>query len=198
MHQNFVKSVGDPGDFPIPEVIGCVTEHLFRAVTVAILAQGTSWAVAVTQTFLDPRFNSGCPEPAPPRTRLRHVPAEAMSVGYFFQLRPRLGMTTHFATNLSVPGAPPTHIFARTDFFEVEDEGRHNWKNTWAFCVAMLVFPAFKKYVIFEATTHMARTLCPSGLRGWTQVPLAQAARVQIPQVSKSHVRKVITWNYVH
>ena len=30
--------------------------------------------------------------------------------------------------------------------------------------------------------TH--RTLCPSGLRGWTQVPLAQAAWVQIPQVS--------------
>jgi hypothetical protein len=29
-----------------------------------------------------------------------------------------------------------------------------------------------------------ARTLCPSGLRGWTQVPLAQAAWVQIPQVS--------------
>ena len=27
-------------------------------------------------------------------------------------------------------------------------------------------------------------TLCPSGLRGWTQVPLAQAAWVQIPQVS--------------
>jgi hypothetical protein len=28
------------------------------------------------------------------------------------------------------------------------------------------------------------RTLCPSGLRGWTQVPLARAAWVQIPQVS--------------
>ena len=30
------------------------------------------------------------------------------------------------------------------------------------------------------------KTLCPSGLRGWTQVPLAQAAWVQIPQVSIS------------
>ena len=30
------------------------------AVTVAILAQGTHWAVAVTQAFL-PRFDSGCP-----------------------------------------------------------------------------------------------------------------------------------------
>ena len=30
-----------------------------------------------------------------------------------------------------------------------------------------------------------ARTLCPSGLRGWTQVPLAQAAWVQIPQLSQ-------------
>ena len=35
--------------------------------------------------------------------------------------------------------------------------------------------------------THVARTsktVCPSGLRGWTQVPLAQAAWVQIPQLS--------------
>ena len=30
----------------------------------------------------------------------------------------------------------------------------------------------------------IALTLCPGGLRGWTQVPLAQAAWVQIPQVS--------------
>ena len=29
-----------------------------------------------------------------------------------------------------------------------------------------------------------SRTVCPSGLRGWTQVPLAQAAWVQIPQLS--------------
>ena len=33
-------------------------------------------------------------------------------------------------------------------------------------------------------TTQHSSTLCPSGLRGWTQVPLAQAAWVQIPQVS--------------
>ena len=31
---------------------------------------------------------------------------------------------------------------------------------------------------------NMHETLCPSGLRGWTQVPLARAAWVQIPQVS--------------
>ena len=30
----------------------------------------------------------------------------------------------------------------------------------------------------------VSRTLCPSGLRGWTQVPLARAAWAQIPQVS--------------
>ena len=30
----------------------------------------------------------------------------------------------------------------------------------------------------------IVRTVCPSGLRGWTQVPLAQAAWVQIPQLS--------------
>ena len=33
-------------------------------------------------------------------------------------------------------------------------------------------------------TRRTAKTLCPSGLRGWTQVPLARAAWVQIPQVS--------------
>ena len=31
---------------------------------------------------------------------------------------------------------------------------------------------------------HEKKTVCPSGLRGWTQVPLAQAAWVQIPQLS--------------
>ena len=36
-----------------------------------------------------------------------------------------------------------------------------------------------------------SRTLCPSGLRGWTQVPLAQAAWVQIPQVSLFGIRRV-------
>ena len=30
----------------------------------------------------------------------------------------------------------------------------------------------------------VTRTVCPSGLRGWTQVPLARAAWVQIPQLS--------------
>ena len=32
----------------------------------------------------------------------------------------------------------------------------------------------------------LGMTVCPSGLRGWTQVPLAQAAWAQIPQVSLS------------
>ena len=40
------------------------------------------------------------------------------------------------------------------------------------------------------------KTVCPSGLRGWTQVPLAQAAWVQIPQLSfisrsiRAHMRR--------
>ena len=37
---------------------------------------------------------------------------------------------------------------------------------------------------IDATTTFTSRTLCPSGLRGWTQVPLARAAWAQIPQVS--------------
>ena len=32
--------------------------------------------------------------------------------------------------------------------------------------------------------SKVPKTVCPSGLRGWTQVPLAQAAWVQIPQLS--------------
>ena len=42
--------------------------------------------------------------------------------------------------------------------------------------------------VLWDSTADIAKfafkTLCPSGLRGWTQVPLARAAWVQIPQVS--------------
>ena len=34
------------------------------------------------------------------------------------------------------------------------------------------------------AVVNVAKTVCPSGLRGWTQVPLAQAAWAQIPQLS--------------
>ena len=30
----------------------------------------------------------------------------------------------------------------------------------------------------------LCKTVCPSGLRGWTQVPLARAAWAQIPQLS--------------
>ena len=30
----------------------------------------------------------------------------------------------------------------------------------------------------------LPKTVCPSGLRGWTQVPLARAAWAQIPQLS--------------
>jgi hypothetical protein len=37
---------------------------------------------------------------------------------------------------------------------------------------------------VWHTTCMFVKTLCPSGLRGWTQVPLARAAWVQIPQVS--------------
>ena len=35
-----------------------------------------------------------------------------------------------------------------------------------------------------RSAQELPRTVCPSGLRGWTQVPLAQAAWAQIPQLS--------------
>ena len=53
-----------------------------RMFTVAILAQGTSWAVAVTQAFLGPGFNSGQARIA------KHQPPEA--VGGAQQLRSEL------------------------------------------------------------------------------------------------------------
>ena len=43
-----------------------------------------------------------------------------------------------------------------------------------------------------------AETLCPSGLRGWTQVPLARAARVQIPQVSVIHSSGASTLRHIY
>jgi hypothetical protein len=44
-------------------------------------------------------------------------------------------------------------------------------------------------YVFIDASSIflVAATVCPSGLRGWTQVPLAKAAWVQIPQLSLRH-----------
>ena len=39
------------------------------------------------------------------------------------------------------------------------------------------------------------KTVCPSGLRGWTQVPLARAAWVQIPQLS--FIAKAILFSYL-
>ena len=43
--------------------------------------------------------------------------------------------------------------------------------------------------VPFPRVRRPPRTVCPSGLRGWTQVPLARAAWVQIPQLSCYHYR---------
>ena len=40
------------------------------------------------------------------------------------------------------------------------------------------------KLLIGKVPNQTSKTLCPSGLRGWTQVPLARAAWVRIPQVS--------------
>ena len=43
------------------------------------------------------------------------------------------------------------------------------------------------KVVVMWAITNLAgccRTVCPSGLQGWTQVPLARVAWAQIPQLS--------------
>ena len=45
--------------------------------------------------------------------------------------------------------------------------------------------------LVVRLSLIIALTLCPSGLRGWTQVPLAQAAWVQIPQVS---FPRVVCW----
>ena len=42
-----------------------------------------------------------------------------------------------------------------------------------------------------EAANGSQSTVCPSGLRGWTQVPLVKTAWVQIPQLSHCFQRKL-------
>ena len=41
-------------------------------------------------------------------------------------------------------------------------------------------------YQLSYSRLSNTKAVCPSGLRGWTQVPLARAAWVQIPQLSFS------------
>ena len=43
---------------------------------------------------------------------------------------------------------------------------------------------AYKVVLLKFLFSPYGKTVCPSGLRGWTQVPLARAAWVRIPQLS--------------
>ena len=101
-------------------------------VTVAILAQGTHWAVATSQAFLE--------QPV------------------LFESRYHTSVTRY---------APRTTIFAPGVRISM---WRHR-KNLFEMLQTRFGF-------------DQSKTVCPSGLRGWTQVPLAQAAWVQIPQLS--------------
>ena len=52
-------------------------------------------------------------------------------------------------------------------------------------CFCFAKPPFLYSFLLTEALKLEAiRTVCPSGLRGWTQVPLAKAAWAQIPQLS--------------
>ena len=54
-------------------------------------------------------------------------------------------------------------------------------------CTVVDVSPYFHFFMSKLHGSQLMRfnkTVCPSGLRGWTQVPLARAAWVQIPQLS--------------
>ena len=57
-----------------------------------------------------------------------------------------------------------------------------------AACAARLPYAATPRCLVrcrqCGGRRSSSKTFCPSGLRGWTQVPLARAAWVQIPQVS--------------
>ena len=52
-----------------------------------------------------------------------------------------------------------------------------------------LIAAAFYSQMLYQLSysrlsSAVVKAVCPSGLRGWTQVPLARAAWVQIPQLS--------------
>ena len=75
-------------------------------------------------------------------------------------LPPARGRRTHVRANDGWGGGREVSIF--TGGFEIPPN-----KN---YCIKIYIF--------------QIQTICPSGLRRWTQVPLAQAAWVQIPQLS--------------
>ena len=52
------------------------------------------------------------------------------------------------------------------------------------FCLAKLPFLPYSFLLTEASKSEAIRTVCLSGLRGWTQVPLARPAWAQIPQVS--------------
>ena len=59
-------------------------------------------------------------------------------------------------------------------------------------CTAIIVV------LLANCTQRQAsKTVCPSGLRGWTRVPLAQAAWVQIPQLSSCALPRLPCLKYI-
>ena len=59
-------------------------------------------------------------------------------------------------------------------------------------CTAIIVV------LLANCTQRQAsKTVCPSGLRGWTRVPLAQAAWVQIPQLSSCVLPRLPCLKYI-
>ena len=76
----------------------------------------------------------------------------------------------------------------------------HSVGATAGWCKGLLCFHEFEgknQSQMFWAQFWSCRqlTLCLSGLRGWTQVPLVQTAWVQVPQVSYGSGLKVATGN---
>ena len=84
---------------------------------------------------------------------------------------------------------------SRNDFPKTEDVARP-WRDVFApgrfiLCDASASMMSFGQHVGVVACLR-AETVCPSGLRGWTQVPLVKTAWVQIPQlsfISRRHAR---------
>ena len=105
-------------------------------------------------------------------------------------------MSTPTPTQTPVPAAqttttpPPTTRATNTDagatgaWISPQDAGAWSEIITCHESGPSWYLKKYKKCVDIVCAFHNSKTLCPSGLRGWTQVPLARAAWVQIPQVS--------------
>ena len=112
----------------------------------------------------------------PPRTDDTHTSRSVNNHLLSLQIKQAMGTHTH------------THTHTRTHPRGPGFNSRSGPSAQHA-CSIVCGLLAYGCVVATAGWGAVIKTLCPSGLRGWTQVPLARAAWVQIPQVSHVPLR---------